>query len=87
MPGHIKLTKGAVDPDPTEFLVPSIEMKRADQAKPYDSRKSVWIPDPKVSVNKYGKITATKNCETICDNCTFFFVSKFGPAQWFSFYF
>jgi hypothetical protein len=28
MPGHIKLTKGQVDPDPTEFLVPSIEMKR-----------------------------------------------------------
>ena len=32
MPGHIKLVKGAVDPDPTEFLLPSIEMKRADQA-------------------------------------------------------
>jgi hypothetical protein len=28
MPGHIKLTKGQVDPDPTEFLVPNIEMKR-----------------------------------------------------------
>ena len=47
MPGHIKLAKGAVDPDPTEFLVPSIEVKRADQAKPYDNKKSVWIPDPK----------------------------------------
>ena len=47
MPGHIKLVKGAVDPDPTEFLLPSIEMKRADQQKPYDSKKSVWIPDPK----------------------------------------
>ena len=22
MPGHIKLVKGAVDPDPTEFLLP-----------------------------------------------------------------
>ena len=47
MPGHIKLAKGQVDPDPTEFLVPSIEVKRADQAKPYDNKKSVWIPDPK----------------------------------------
>merc|ERR1712168_364419 len=47
MPGHIKLVKGAADPDPTEFPVPSIEMKRADQAKPYDTKKSVWIPDPK----------------------------------------
>jgi hypothetical protein len=34
MPGHIKLTKtGQADPDPTEFLVPSMEMKRADQQK------------------------------------------------------
>ena len=47
MPGHIKLVKGAVDPDPTEFLLPSIECKRADQQKPYDAKKSVWIPDPK----------------------------------------
>jgi hypothetical protein len=30
MPGHIKLTKGQVDPDPTEFLVPNIEMKRQE---------------------------------------------------------
>merc|ERR1712193_90264 len=47
MPGHIKLVKGAVDPDPTEFLLPSIEMKRADQAKVYDPQKSVWISNPK----------------------------------------
>merc|ERR1712002_1296550 len=47
MPGHIKLVKGQADPDPTEFLVPSMEMKRADQSKPYDTKKSVWIPDPK----------------------------------------
>ena len=48
MPGHIKLTKtGQADPDPTEFLLPSMDMKRADQQKPYDSKKSVWIPDPK----------------------------------------
>merc|ERR1712154_611915 len=40
MPGHIKLVKGAVDPDPTEFLLPSIEMKRADQQKVYDAKKS-----------------------------------------------
>ena len=33
--GHIKLVKGAVDPDPTEYLLPSMEMKREDQQKPY----------------------------------------------------
>jgi len=55
MPGHIKLTKtGQPDPDPTEFLLPSIEMKRADQSKPYDPKKSVWIPDPKTGGYREG---------------------------------
>jgi len=54
MPGHIKLVKGAVDPDPSEFLLPSIEMKREDQQKPYDSKKSVWISDPKTHGYKEG---------------------------------
>ena len=54
MPGHIKLVKGAVDPDPTEFLLPSIEMKRADQQKVYDSKKSVWIADPKTNGYREG---------------------------------
>ena len=54
MPGHIKLVKGQVDPDPTEFLVPSIEVKRADQQKVYDSKKSVWIADPKTGGYREG---------------------------------
>ena len=54
MPGHIKLVKGAVDPDPTEFLLPSIEMKKEDQNKPYDPKKSVWISDPKTHGYKEG---------------------------------
>ena len=54
MPGHIKLVKGLADPDPTEFLVPSIEVKRADQAKVYDAKKSVWIPDPKTEGYREG---------------------------------
>ena len=55
MPGHIKLTKGgAADPDPTEFLLPSLDMKRADQQKPYDAKKSVWIPDPKTGGYREG---------------------------------
>ena len=44
MPGHIKLVKGAVDPDPTEYLLPSMDMKKADQNKPYEPKKSVWVP-------------------------------------------
>ena len=54
MPGHIKLVKGAVDPDPTEFLWPSMEMKKADQAKVYDPKKSVWIMDAKTHGYKEG---------------------------------
>ena len=54
MPGHIKLIKGAVDPDPTEFLLPTIEMKREDQAKVYEPKKSVWITDPKTNGFKEG---------------------------------
>ena len=54
MPGHIKLVKGQADPDPTQYLLPSIEMKREDQHKPYDPRKSVWIPCPKTGGYKEG---------------------------------
>ena len=54
MPGHIKLKAGQVDPDPTEFLLPSMDMKRADQQKVYDSKKSVWIPDPKLGGYREG---------------------------------
>ena len=53
MPGHIKLVKGAVDPDPTEFLLPSMDMKKADQNKPYEPKKSVWVPGLSCSQNQY----------------------------------
>ena len=56
MPGHIKLKKGQTDPDPTEFLLPSIECKREDQQKPYDSKKSVWISDPKTHGYREGML-------------------------------
>ncbi|XP_040566496.1 myosin-4 [Lepeophtheirus salmonis] len=46
MPGHIKLGKSnEPDPDPAPFLIVSMEMKREDMLKPYDSKKSVWVPD------------------------------------------
>ena len=54
MPGHIKLVKGQADPDPTQYLLPSIEMKREDQHKPYDPKKSVWIPCPKTGGYREG---------------------------------
>jgi len=54
MPGHIKLVKGAVDPDPTEYLLPNMDMKKADQNKPYDPKKSVWVSDPKTGGYREG---------------------------------
>jgi len=48
MPGHVKAGKpGEKDPDPEPFLVVTLEMKREDQKKPYDSKKSYWCPDGK----------------------------------------
>ena len=69
MPGHIKLVKGAVDPDPTEFLQPSLDVKRADQAKVYDSKKSVWIPDEKTHGYKEGLLEAG-DLEDPASKCT-----------------
>ena len=69
MPGHIKLSKsGQPDPDPTEFLLPSIEMKRADQQKVYDPKKSVWIPCPKTGGYREGLIESG-NLEDPASKC------------------
>ena len=46
MPGHVKKSTGP-DEDPLPYLVVSIEMKREDMMKPYDSKKSYWAPDGK----------------------------------------
>jgi len=46
MPGHVVKSSGP-DPDPTEFLFISLEQKRIDQTKPYDAKKSCWVPDEK----------------------------------------
>jgi len=59
MPGHVKLGNTGPDPDPTEFLYVSLEMKRADQAKPYDGKKACWVPDEKEGFVQ-GEIQGTK---------------------------
>ncbi|XP_071512375.1 myosin heavy chain, muscle-like [Panulirus ornatus] len=58
MPGHVKKSTGP-DPDPTEFLFISMEMKMQDATKPYDSKKSCWIPDDKEGFIE-GEIQGTK---------------------------
>lgn len=48
MPGHVKAGKaGEKDPDPEPYLVVSLEMKREDMQKFYDSKQSYWCPDGK----------------------------------------
>merc|ERR1712198_22831 len=44
MPGHIKKSEGA-DPDPDPWLVVSEELKKKLLSKPYDAKKSCWVPD------------------------------------------
>merc|ERR1711953_1271083 len=44
MPGHIKKTSGP-DPDPSPWLQVTPEMKINNQKKPYDGKKSCWVPD------------------------------------------
>ncbi|XP_071512369.1 myosin heavy chain, muscle-like isoform X1 [Panulirus ornatus] len=58
MPGHVKKSTGP-DPDPTEFLFVSLEQKRIDQTKPYDAKKSCWVPDEKEGFVE-GEIQGTK---------------------------
>jgi len=34
------------EPDPTEYLFISMEMRMKDQSKPYDAKTACWVPDP-----------------------------------------
>ncbi len=46
MPRNIKLgTSNEPDPDPSPYLTVSSETKRTDMLKPYDPKKSYWVPD------------------------------------------
>lgn len=44
MPGHIKKSDGP-DPDPSPWLIVSPELKDKLKSKPYDPKKSCWVPD------------------------------------------
>merc|ERR1711962_1496125 len=44
MPGNIKKTSGP-DPDPSPWLEVKDHMKEKSKAKPYDPKKSVWVPN------------------------------------------
>ena len=44
MPGHIKKSEGP-DPCPDQWLYVLPELKTKLKAKPYDAKKSCWVPD------------------------------------------
>ena len=44
MPGHIAKTDGP-DPDPSPWLEVSEELRVKLNSKPYDPKKSCWVPD------------------------------------------
>ena len=82
MPGHIKKTSGP-DPDPSPWLEVSAELKLKNKAKPYDPKKSVWVPNKaeggyleglieskdgaKVSVNVDGEVKVYKE-DQVCQD-------------------
>ena len=44
MPGHLKKSEGP-DPDPSPWLEVSAKLKNELKSKPYDAKRSCWIPD------------------------------------------
>ena len=44
MPGNVKKSDGP-DPDPSPWLIVSPELKEKLKSKPYDAKKSCWVPD------------------------------------------
>ena len=59
MPGHIKKTEGP-DPDPEPWLVVSDELKKKLLTKPYDAKKSCWVPDKATGGYWEGMIESTE---------------------------
>ena len=58
MPGHIKKSEGP-DPDPDPWLVVSPELKVKLKAKPYDAKKSCWVPNKSSGGYDEGLIEST----------------------------
>ena len=58
MPGHIKKTDGP-DPDPSPWLIVSPELKEKLKSKPYDPKKSCWVPEKATGGYLEGLIEST----------------------------
>merc|ERR1712213_230990 len=58
MPGHIKKSDGP-DPDPSPWLIVSDELKVKLKSKPYDPKKSCWVPNKGTGGYDEGLIEST----------------------------
>merc|ERR1711963_520976 len=67
MPGHIKKSSGP-DPDPSQWLFVSYELKQKLKAKPYDPKKSCWVPDKATGGFNEGMIENTEG-EKVTVSC------------------
>ena len=63
MPGHIKKNEGP-DPDPSPWLVVTPELKSKLKDKPYDAKKSCWVPDKASGGYLEGLIESTEGDKT-----------------------
>merc|ERR1711971_1113215 len=59
MPGHIKKSEGE-DPDPDPWLVVSEDLRKKLNSKPYDPKKSCWVPDKATGGYWEGLIESTE---------------------------
>ena len=60
MPGHLKKSEGP-DPDPSPQLRVSEELKNKLISKPYDAKKSCWIPDKESGGFMEGLVESTQD--------------------------
>lgn len=51
--------KAGEEPDPTEYLFVSMEMKMKVQSQPYDAKTACWVPDDEENFVR-GEIRGTK---------------------------
>jgi hypothetical protein len=58
MPGHVKKSEGP-DPDPSPWLLVSPELKVKLKSKPYDPKKSCWVPNKATHGYDEGLIEST----------------------------
>ena len=58
MPGHVKKSEGP-DPCPDQWLIVSDELKAKLKSKPYDAKKSCWVPDKATGGYSEGLIEST----------------------------